>query len=230
MKNNNFGNNLEKYMKRFALLASTTVLMACVGNMDSTSKKDTVHEADSIEEVVVTGARVKTEQKLGRSQELNKHKIRMAQKPVLAEFANIDSAAHSVGVIPQSSPPSKLVPNSAPLNYDIADNYLPENDDNYADVEESSIKRVDEDPVSTFSVDVDTGSYTNVRRMLNDGYLPPEDAVRVEEFINYFNYDYKTPRNTKEPFLVNTELSQTPWNAESKLLRIAPRCKLGFLT
>ena len=74
--------------------------------------------------------------------------------------------------------------------------------------------------MSTFSVDVDTGSYTNVRRMLNDGYLPPAESVRVEEFINYFNYDYQVPRSSKDPFSVTTELSQTPWNANSMLLKV----------
>jgi Ca-activated chloride channel family protein len=80
--------------------------------------------------------------------------------------------------------------------------------------------RVVENPVSTFSVDVDTGAYSNMRRWLNQGQLPPEDAVRVEEFINYFDYAYPGPESAATPFLVNTEIAPTPWNAGTHLLRI----------
>jgi Ca-activated chloride channel family protein len=77
-----------------------------------------------------------------------------------------------------------------------------------------------EQPVSTFSIDVDTGSYTNVRRMLNQGQLPPADAVRAEEFINYFDYGYTPPANRDQPFSVTTELAPAPWNAKRELLLI----------
>ncbi len=63
----------------------------------------------------------------------------------------------------------------------------------YTGEEVASIKRVADEPVSTFAVDVDTGSYSNVRRFLNDGQMPPEAAVRTEEMINYFRYDYPVP-------------------------------------
>ena len=76
------------------------------------------------------------------------------------------------------------------------------------------------EPVSTFSIDVDTGAYSNMRRWLNQGQLPPEDAVRVEEFINYFNYDYPLPENQQAPFQVSTEIAPTPWNSNTRLLRI----------
>lgn len=74
-------------------------------------------------------------------------------------------------------------------------------------------------PVSTFSIDVDTGSYSNVRRFLSAGTLPPVDAVRVEELINYFRYDDPAPTNG-QPFAVRTELAPTPWNNDSLLLRV----------
>lgn len=77
-----------------------------------------------------------------------------------------------------------------------------------------------ETPVSTFSLDVDTGSYTNVRRFLNAGQLPPKDAVRLEEMVNYFPYAYPLPSGDS-PFGVSTELAVTPWNPQSRLLRIA---------
>ena len=92
--------------------------------------------------------------------------------------------------------------------------------ENYQHLESQSVFRVASDPVSTFSIDVDTGAYSNMRRWLNQGQLPPEDAVRVEEFINYFNYDYPYPKSSKVPFQVSTEIAPTPWNTNTRLLRI----------
>ncbi|NNC96657.1 MAG: VWA domain-containing protein [Gammaproteobacteria bacterium] len=117
---------------------------------------------------------------------------------------------------------SNAIANAPPLNQVVNSNdpYLPVNNEKYASLEENSVKSVADDPVSTFSVDVDTGSYTNVRRMLQQGYLPQPDAVRVEEFINYFDYSYAAPKSTKDPFSVTTELAPTPWNANSSLLKI----------
>jgi Ca-activated chloride channel family protein len=90
----------------------------------------------------------------------------------------------------------------------------------YQHPQSQRVMRVASDPVSTFSIDVDTGAYTNMRRWLSQGRLPPEDAVRVEEYINYFDYDYPPPRNRRVPFQVNTEIAPTPWNANTLLLRI----------
>jgi len=85
---------------------------------------------------------------------------------------------------------------------------------------DNPVKRTSEQPVSTFSVDVDTGSYTNVRRMLEGGVRPPADAVRAEEFINYFNYGYTVPADQKVPFRVHTELAAAPWDARKQVLMI----------
>ena len=92
--------------------------------------------------------------------------------------------------------------------------------ENYEHLESQGVFRVAEEPVSTFSIDVDTGAYSNMRRWLNQGQLPPEDAVRVEEFINYFNYDYPYPKHQRVPFQVSTEIAPTPWNTNTRLLRI----------
>jgi len=92
--------------------------------------------------------------------------------------------------------------------------------ENYAHFDDNPLKRVIEQPVSTFSVDVDTGAYSNARRLLNAGGLPVRDSVRVEEFINYFAYDYPTPTNRSRPFNVVTELGPNPWNADTRLLHI----------
>lgn len=96
----------------------------------------------------------------------------------------------------------------------------PQNTENYHHEPENRVKVVAQQPVSTFSVDVDTGSYTNSRRILNDGLMPPSDAVRIEEFINYFNYQYPLPNDQSVPFTVNTDVAESPWNKERHIMRI----------
>jgi Ca-activated chloride channel homolog len=86
-------------------------------------------------------------------------------------------------------------------------------------ISENPFYSVVENPLSTFSIDVDTASYSNVRRFINEGQLPPKDAVRLEEMINYFKYDYPQSKDEK-PFSVNTEISQAPWNPSHKLVQI----------
>jgi Ca-activated chloride channel family protein len=90
----------------------------------------------------------------------------------------------------------------------------------YAHLDDHPVHRAAEHPVSTFSVDVDTGSYANVRRFLNQGQLPPGDAVRVEELINYFPLTDAPARSLDVPFAVRTELATAPWNERTRLLRI----------
>lgn len=99
---------------------------------------------------------------------------------------------------------------------------LIENTEEYSKWEEKGYSSVLNQPLSTFAADVDTASYSNLRRMITDGYLLdeiPEGAVRVEEMINYFTYDYKEPEGS-EPFGVTTVISQCPWNEEAQLLTI----------
>ena len=79
------------------------------------------------------------------------------------------------------------------------------------------------EPVSTFSIDVDTGAYANTRRFLSAGQLPPKDAVRTEEMINYFRYAYPLPEKREAPFSVTTDMAVTPWNPETRLLRVGLR-------
>ena len=85
------------------------------------------------------------------------------------------------------------------------------------------VRAVADQPVSTFSVDVDTASYALARRHLRDGHLPPREAVRVEEMVNYFRYDYPAPRDRAEPFRTTVSTLPTPWNRDTKLLHIGIR-------
>ena len=98
--------------------------------------------------------------------------------------------------------------------------WQPANTENYAEYADSPVHRTSEQPVSTFSIDVDTGSYANVRRMLDDGVRPPADAVRAEEMINYFRYGHAAPASREVPFRVTTELAPAPWNGKRQLLMI----------
>jgi Ca-activated chloride channel family protein len=98
------------------------------------------------------------------------------------------------------------------------------NTEGYASVNENGYKNVRSNPLSTFSIDVDNASYSNIRRFINNGTLPPADAVRIEEMINYFKYDYPEPRG-EHPFSVYTELAICPWNRKHQLLQVGLRGK-----
>jgi Ca-activated chloride channel homolog len=98
------------------------------------------------------------------------------------------------------------------------------NTEAYDFIAEGELTAVAKDPLSTFSIDVDTASYSNVRRFLREGRLPPPDAVRIEELVNYFVYDYEGPRGNV-PFAVHTEVGQAPWKPEHRLVRIALKGK-----
>lgn len=93
----------------------------------------------------------------------------------------------------------------------------------YAGEDVSPVKLTTAEPVSTFSVDVDTGAYANARRFLTGGAMPPQDAVRTEEMINYFRYDYAKPKDRSQPFTVTTDVAKTPWNPGTYLMRIGLR-------
>ena len=93
------------------------------------------------------------------------------------------------------------------------------NTEAYDHIEENRFRRVEADPLSTFSIDVDTASYANVRRFITDGMLPPAGAIRIEELVNYFRFDYPQP-SANEPFSITTELTPCPWNPRHRLALI----------
>ncbi|MCG8148044.1 VWA domain-containing protein [Moraxella sp. PS-22] len=96
------------------------------------------------------------------------------------------------------------------------------NSEKYQHLAVNPIHQTATDAVATFSIDTDTGSYANVRRFLNNGQLPPTDAVRIEELINYFNYDFsQAKRLANAPFLVSTETAAAPWRATNRIIKVA---------
>jgi Ca-activated chloride channel homolog len=137
----------------------------------------------------------------------------------LARVQSLD--AQHAGKMRQAGVAAEAV---APATPDVpgASRYAPmvQDRENYAHFKDGGVLRVAEAPVSTFSIDVDTGAYSNLRRFLKAGSLPREDAVRVEEMINYFDYGYAPPADRSRPFSVHTELAPAPWNAKTHLLRI----------
>lgn len=98
------------------------------------------------------------------------------------------------------------------------------NTEDYDRIYENEFLSVTDNPLSTFSIDVDAASYSNVRRFINNSQLPPADAVRIEEMINYFSYDYPEPEGD-DPFSINMEISECPWNKNNKLVHIGLQAK-----
>lgn len=98
------------------------------------------------------------------------------------------------------------------------------NTEDYSPLREDGFREVRKHPVTTFSADVDRAAYSNVRRFLNQGQLPPKDAVRIEEMVNYFRYNYPQPTG-KDPVSMTTELSESPWNPGLQLLRIGVQAR-----
>ncbi|WP_298137646.1 von Willebrand factor type A domain-containing protein [Flavobacterium sp.] len=99
------------------------------------------------------------------------------------------------------------------------------NDEDYGSFIENPFESPKKAPLSTFSIDVDNASYTNVRRFINNGQVVPKDAVRVEEMVNFFKYNYPQPLS-ENPFSINTEYSECPWNSNNKLVRIGLQGKI----
>ena len=98
------------------------------------------------------------------------------------------------------------------------------NAEEYKEIAENNFKTVSESPLSTFSIDVDVASYSNMRRYINKGELPPADAIRTEELINYFSYDYPQPTGN-DPVKITTEVGACPWNVKHRLVRIGLKAK-----
>lgn len=98
------------------------------------------------------------------------------------------------------------------------------NAEEYKEIAENNFKTVSESPLSTFSIDVDAASYSNMRRYINKGELPPADAIRTEELINYFSYDYPQPTGN-DPVKITTEVGACPWNVKHRLVRIGLKAK-----
>jgi Ca-activated chloride channel homolog len=130
----------------------------------------------------------------------------------VAKRRSNSGSAHTIAPRSLNSP-------SVAFDKDGADYYENFNTEGYDNITENRFLKVTDNPLSTFSIDVDAASYSNVRRFINQGQLPPAGAVRIEEMINYFRYDYPQPESG-QPFSINTEISDAPWNKDHKLVSI----------
>lgn len=177
-----------------ALLLSTT-LTACQNASDA--KKD--KEYSEPVPVVLTTPRQLEE-------------VTVSAAKVVAEFDAAPMASIQLGAKRMSKP--------VPGVYGFGQEAEPQRE-NYRGPDDNPVRRVTDQPLSTFSIDVDSASYANVRRMiLQDGKMPPKKAVRIEEMINYFHYDYPKPVSPEQAFVIDTELSVSPWNDDKYVMRI----------
>ena len=130
-----------------------------------------------------------------------------ADATAAAQPADKESFRFSAGTKSFDEPAPSLLP-------------MPEVRDKFPDAKPNPVKLVADEPVSTFSADVDTASYAVVRKFLNDGALPPGDAVRIEEMVNYFDYTYPLPESRTQPFRPTVAVYQTPWNPDTQIVHI----------
>lgn len=198
-------------MIRIAVLmaaASTLTLVACQSSSTvADAELGASKPADGREVFVVTG----------NKREASAQHSAQAVRGVTSEQA----------YAPPPPPPPPMVAPPAPRMMAPAAGFVAQpmpgeiNRDKYEDVEINGVKLVATEPVSTFSIDVDTASYTNVRRMLNAGHLPPKDAVRIEEMINYFDYEYALPKSRETPFETTVKVVPSPWSDGKQLMHVA---------
>jgi Ca-activated chloride channel family protein len=198
---------MNRFARRALTLAITSILVGCVAQPESDQRAaatppqpepkrqervaETVATTTDLEQIIVTAQK----------------RTQSAQGPRGAPIAH---RADKSNVQYAYSPPPAVV----------SQYQQPTNTEQYQHQDDNPIHLASEQPVSTFSIDVDTGAYANVRRFLNAGQLPPEDAVRVEEMINYFDYEYTPPASRDTPFKVSTEVARAPWNESNLLMRI----------
>ena len=165
---------------------------------------------NELEEVVVTGYGATKKKNLTGSVQREAKADKMLQGRVAGAVVR--------GNTSWPSPATKQTRNHNYQLQDNADAYF--NTEDYDGITENRFLAVKDNPLSTFSIDVDAASYSNVRRFLNSGQLPPAGAVRIEEMINYFHYDYPQPTGDK-PFSIHTELSEAPWNKDHRLVLVS---------
>lgn len=147
----------------------------------------------------------------------------LAKKQAVAEheqLARSKMVAVQSQAMMEQQPMALSAPAPAYAAADMMSQPAPEFRDRFSDVNENGVLAVKNNPVSTFSIDVDTASYSFVRRMLNNGQLPEKDAVRSEELINYFDYAYPLPTSKKTPFTTTVSLVDSPWTKGNKLIHI----------
>ncbi|RXJ74141.1 hypothetical protein CS022_05860 [Veronia nyctiphanis] len=196
-------NNTPKF---FCLSLTVLALTACTSENDTTNATKTTQPEPHEVIDVVSDENKKGDTKLPQTPK--DKKLMVLHYESVDQMSTMAIQTTRVG-IPQPMPPIIIEP---PTSSSDRDNYLP--------TPSNGVFQTSVSPLSTFSVDVDTGSYANVRSYLKMGKKPPKDAVREEAFINYFDYQYPAPSNKKQPFSLYTEVAPAPWHADRQLLRL----------
>jgi len=152
--------------------------------------------------------------RVGKKQQINVilyADVQQLQEVVLEDVSSssLRKRLNATGAVSRAAGPSYMVGESNPFH----------NTESYDAIEENIFHKSADKPLSTFSIDVDAASYSNMRRFLHMGQLPPKDAVRIEEMINYFHYDYEGPKDDK-PFAIHTAKTRAPWNEDHLLVKI----------
>jgi Ca-activated chloride channel family protein len=196
------------------LLISCLALAVAAGCAKKTETRAEAEQA-SLDTIEVTGSRV-SGNALARQEQAAATQDRQRRAEAKARQAPQEVHAGT----PPPSPPAPAMHNGYQLLEAPVQAPVDVNTENYDQFEDNGVVRTAENAVSTFSIDVDTGSYSNVRRMLAQGQLPPKDAVRVEEMINYFDYGYAGPADRSQPFRVSTELAPAPWDRKRLLMQV----------
>lgn len=196
-------------------LLAAALLAACQSN------PTTQHSPEAQAAAVAADAYARQEAATERRDQATLDRIAVTGSRLRSEQAKA-TAATGLAYAPSAPPPPApaMMMEYRTTNVIVAPQAPPVNAEKYADRHDNPVRRTLDEPVSTFSVDVDTGSYSNVRRMLREGQRPPADAVRAEEFINYFRYGHAGPTDRSRPFAVTTELAPAPWNAKRQLLMV----------
>lgn len=196
-----------KWNRHLATLAILVALTGCSTSRDTTEKHPTAETDSPAVESAVSPPAVYTEQEPEK---------RAQKMKTNAFFPPLEIKA--------SSQPAGLAGRSMMQSDAIYSAPVPWNRESYNATTENGFIRTSNDPLSTFSIDVDTASYSNIRRFIGQGSLPPAGAIRIEEMINYFSYDYPRPKGNS-PFSVTTELGPCPWNTKHQLVRIGLKAR-----
>lgn len=219
-----------KTISKYALPLFMLIALGCAHETADIDKEDQrgkaridmpVEQTDTVLEETLSS------QEISKDSLNQREQAAVAQAPAVTANKSVSSMSvkrqrHSSGMAHPETfqiAPYPVPPNDPPSIYYNE----PEDRENYQKRAENSIKLVAEAPVSTFSIDVDSGSYTNARRFLKSGAMPHPDSIRPEEFINYFSYNYPLPENSDQPFTLHTEIAPSPWSKGKHLMHIGLR-------
>mgnify|MGYP003657373884 FL=1 len=215
-------NNTHKQLTRsvLAIVISAIIIGGCAQESKDSAKQSQPQSISTIQSISKTQSTSETHSTRQQNPEL--HEVAglvMASEPQ-ADLYKGSKEVHRSAKVMASSMAQRIVSSQHVSASDRSLLLAPNVNDKFESLVQNGNMVAGETPVSTFSIDVDTGSYSTTRRLINQGQLPTKNTVRVEELVNYFSYDYPVPTNTEQPFSVNTELAPSPYNADTQLLRI----------